>query len=156
MEVNGISMIGLGQVSNNRFSHLRCSSPVTRIMLKVISAGGNTDANIRNNAIGDPAIPNCIFNNSAGQTYGIGLLSVNSARVIGNTICRISSDNGNNNAHMAGIHMQGEYIDSIAYNTIFHLSLGYLPPTINNKHSTEQVGFMATKETKGLLQLSKW
>ncbi|MBL0270320.1 MAG: IPT/TIG domain-containing protein [Chitinophagaceae bacterium] len=124
MEVNGISMIGLGQVSNNRFSHLRCSSPVTRIMLKVISAGGNTDANIRNNAIGDPAIPNCIFNNSAGQTYGIGLLSVNSARVIGNTICRISSDNGNNNAHMAGIHMQGEYIDSIAYNTIFHLKNG--------------------------------
>jgi len=117
-EIACLTMTGVGPVRNNQFANIRCYSPYNHLWLKMIN--GYSDCNIRFNTIGNPAIPDNIINKSNGISTGIYLVG-NSANVIGNTICRMTSDNL---ATITGINVATQFVDSIAYNTIFHLRNG--------------------------------
>ncbi len=114
-----LTMTGVGLVRNNQFANIRCYAPYNSIGLSVLN-GSSDYCDVRYNAIGNPSIPNSIINNSNGSSTGIGF-SGYAVNVIGNTICRMTSTNL---APLTGMAIATQFVDSIAYNTIFHLRNG--------------------------------
>jgi len=119
--ISCLTMTGVGPVRNNQFANIHCYSPYNHLGLTVLN--GSSDCNIRYNTIGNPSIPNSITNNSNWPSSGIGI-SGNSATVIGNTICRMTSTGSDDFATLTGMYVGAQFVDSIAYNTIFHLRNG--------------------------------
>ena len=122
-QISCLTMLGSGPVRNNQFANIRCYAPYNRIWLKVINGSSQDFSIIRNNTIGNPSIPNSIINHSNWLSTGI-YVSGNAANVIGNTICRMTATGSANLATLAGIEVTAQFVDSIAYNTIFHLRNG--------------------------------